>query len=104
MGDALTAEQGDTAAGALLRELQLYGHRITPQRRAIVEALLGAGGHVTAEELWSRIRDRAPGVNVSTVYRTLQALEGLGLAAHSTDPDGSARYHLVEHAQHLHLH
>lgn len=88
----------------LLRALRLQGHRITPQRRAIVQALVDGAAHVTAEELWSAVRDDAPGVNVSTVYRTLQALEALGWATHATDADGCARYHLNQHANHLHLH
>lgn len=88
----------------LLRALREEGHRITPQRRAIVQALVTGPAHVTAEEIWSTIRDDAPGVNVSTVYRTLQALEARGWATHATDPNGCARYHLTAHAHHLHLH
>jgi Fur family ferric uptake transcriptional regulator len=92
------------AVDELLRGLAERGHRITPQRRAILDALSRAGGHVTAEELWFQVRDRARGVNVSTVYRTLQALEALGAVTHAEEPDGCSRYHLVEHAHHLHLH
>lgn len=94
----------DATVEELLAALRRQGHRITPQRRAIVDELVRDGGHITAEELWRRGRDLAPGVNVSTVYRTLQALEALGALTHAEDPDGSARYHLVAHAHHLHLH
>ena len=89
------------AVDELLRGLAERGHRITPQRRAILDALSRAGGHVTAEELWFQVRGRARGVNVSTVYRTLQALEALGAVTHAEEPDGCSRYHLVEHAHHL---
>jgi len=90
-------------ANELIRALRARGHRVTPQRQAIVAALVAAGGHVTAEELWARVRDEAPGVNLSTVYRMLQALEALGAATHAVDPDGCARYHLTAFSDHLHL-
>jgi Fur family ferric uptake transcriptional regulator len=42
-------------------------------------------------------------INRSTVYRTLDVLEELGLVRHGHVDDGAARYHLAADTHHLHL-
>jgi Fur family transcriptional regulator, ferric uptake regulator len=42
-------------------------------------------------------------VNVSTVYRTLELLEQLGLVTHTHLDHGAPRYHLAAEAEHVHL-
>jgi Fur family ferric uptake transcriptional regulator len=49
------------------------------------------------------VRQTARGVNVSTVYRTLELLEQLGLVQHTHIHHGAPSYHLAEDAQHVHL-
>lgn len=44
-------------------------------------------GHFTAEEVWERVKDTLPGLELSTVYR-LEALRGVGLVADSRLPKG----------------
>ena len=60
--------------------LRRRGLRWTPQRRTVIEVLAGADGHVTGAELVERCRARDPSTIPSTVYRTLDVLEELGLA------------------------
>lgn len=48
---------------------------MTKQRRAVLEALREAGGHLTAEELFTRAREKLPGISRATVYNNLHALE-----------------------------
>ncbi len=86
--------------GAALRRL---GYRRTPQRQLIVEALAGSTGHIAPEAISRQVVTRFPTVNRSTVYRTLELLEELGLLAHVHLDDGSVRYHHGEEAGHLHL-
>ena len=45
----------------------------------------------------------ASGVNVSTVYRTLELLEELGLVTHTHLGHGAPTYHPAHEADHLHL-
>ena len=78
------------------------GGRRTASRQAIVEAVLGANGHVTAEEIAGKVQKRFPSVNLSTVYRTLEALEGLGVVDHVHLGHGRAVYHRADEA-HQHL-
>ena len=84
---------------ALLRE---RGGRVTTARRAIIAALLGAGDHVTADELTVAVQAAHPDVHQSTIYRTLEALEDLAVVDHVHLGHGRAVYHLADEA-HQHL-
>ncbi|MQA88142.1 MAG: transcriptional repressor [Streptosporangiales bacterium] len=67
--------------------------RLTPQRRAVLEALRASHDHPTAAELLSRVQQRSPGVGPATVYRTLGLLVRSGLAIEVNIGDGGgARY------------
>jgi Fur family transcriptional regulator, peroxide stress response regulator len=58
--------------------LHRRGLRATPQRRAIIEAVRTAGGHVTAESVFDRVRTELPTISLKTVYETLHSLVGAG--------------------------
>ena len=60
----------------LLRE---RGQRMTPQRQLILEAVQQLEGHISAEAVHAQVAARFPQVNISTVYRTLELLQELGL-------------------------
>ena len=81
----------------------MRGLRWTPQRRAILEVLGSTAGHVTGAELLDRCRELDPEVTPSTVYRTLDTLEELGLIVHSHGAGGREEYHVVPEAVHAHL-
>jgi Fur family transcriptional regulator, ferric uptake regulator len=55
----------------LLRE---RGFRVTPQRQMILDAICAGDGHTTPEEIYARVRAKAPSVNRATVYRNLDFL------------------------------
>lgn len=65
--------------GPVRHLLRARGYRVTPQRLMVLEVLRTAGGHLSAEEIHAALRDRYPGLNLSTVYRTLQLFTRLGL-------------------------
>lgn len=107
----------------MLSQLEARGYRLTPQRQLILEALFACANqapeptdhppaaqerpqstrHVTAEEIHAYIRERFPQINLSTVHRTLELLEELGLVTHAHFADHVARYHPVDLGQHHHL-
>jgi Fur family ferric uptake transcriptional regulator len=60
-------------------------------------------GHGTPDEIAERVRETARGVNISTVYRTLELLEELGLVVHTHLGHGAPTYHAADDADHLHL-
>jgi Fur family ferric uptake transcriptional regulator len=82
--------------------LKAHGLRMTPQRRAIVAEILATDGHINPAEIARRVRERVPGVNPSTVYRTLDLLEDLGILSHAHLETG-AEYHRSAEGRHVHL-
>ena len=83
--------------------LKQRGLRMTPQRQLILEAIAASEGHMSAEGLYQQVAPRFPDVNISTVYRTLEVLEELGLLRHTHFHAGVARYHLATEREHQHL-
>ncbi len=90
-----------TAQG-VLDLLKRRGLRMTPQRRAIVTEIMATHGHISPTDVAHRVRERVPGVNPSTVYRTLDLLEDLGVLSHAHLESG-AEYHWSEEGDHIHL-
>jgi Fur family ferric uptake transcriptional regulator len=86
---------------ALLRD---RGLRWTPQRRLLIEVLSRSDGHVTGAELVERCRTVDPATTPSTVYRTLDVLEELGIVRHAHGVSGREEYHVLPAAEHGHLH
>lgn len=84
---------------AILKE---RGLRMTPQRRAIVAQIMRTQGHISPTALARRVQGEMPGVNASTIYRTLALLEEVGVLAHAHLESG-AEYHRAEEAGHVHL-
>jgi Fur family ferric uptake transcriptional regulator len=91
-----------TSAEAVLELLRARGLRMTPQRRAIVAEIMASNGHISPPIVAQRVRARVPGVDASTVYRTLDLLEGLGVLSH-THLETGAEYHRRSESQHVHL-
>ncbi len=82
--------------------LRASGYRVTPQRQLVLEAVTKLE-HATPEEIFADIHQTARGVNVSTVYRTLELLEQVGLVTHTHLGHGAPVYHPAAEAQHVHL-
>ena len=83
-------------------ELRRRGYRLTPQRQLVLEAV-GQLGHATPEEIVTAVRRTASGVNISTVYRTLELLEELGLVQHTHLGHGASTYSVTSEDDHVHL-
>ncbi len=83
----------------LLRE---QGMRMTPQRIAIVTEIMTTPGYVIPMHVIRRIQARIPGVSPSTVYRTLERLEQVGVLVHVHLESGIG-YHRLNDVQHVHL-
>ena len=77
--------------------------RITPQRRAVAEALAGEHVHLTAEEVHERAREVLPEVSLATVYKTLGELVAMGEVLELRIGTGPARYDPNARTPHHHL-
>ena len=71
--------------------LEERGYRLTPQRMMVLAAIEGSSNHISAEEIYSQIRAKYPRVNISTVYRTMELLKGLGLVTEIDLGEGRVR-------------
>jgi Fur family ferric uptake transcriptional regulator len=87
----------------LPERLRATGMRWTPQRRTLVEVLRATEGHASGADLVERCRERDATTTPSTVYRTLDVLEGMGLVRHGHGQDGREEYHVLPEADHGHL-
>ena len=68
------------------------GLAVTPQRLAIIEALLDATDHPRAETIFAAVRKLHPHISLATVHRTLETLCQIGEARKVTMLHDSARY------------
>lgn len=88
----LATDEHDLAA-----RLRSRGMRVTPQREQILAAVRRLG-HATPEQ----IGETVPGVDVTTVYRTLELLEELGLVRHAHLGHGAPSFRPAED-EHVHI-
>lgn len=87
-----------------VQQLRKRGFRLTPQREMILSVLHDIDGLVTADEVYNRVHSLASSVDISTVYRTLDLLQELGLVSRVDSGDDQRRYELLGiHGPHLHL-
>src|SRR4029078_4107055 len=93
---------GKESAKRIIAGLREQGVRITSARRAVIAALVRTDGHVTAEDIATAVQLDTPEIHLSTVYRTLESLEELGVVDHVHLGHGSAVYHLAAN-RHQHL-
>ena len=72
------------------------GYRITSGREAILDVLSKSEKHLSAEDIYMKVYPKCPSIGLTTVYRTLDILAGLGLVFKFDFGDGRARYELAE--------
>lgn len=91
MSDHRLNEALDTLKGS--------GVRITPQRHAVLEHLINAMNHPTADDIYKALEDRFPNMSVATVYNNLRLFKDIGLVRELTYGDASSRfdYNTSEH-------
>ncbi len=87
-----------------IQQLRKRGFRLTPQREIILSVLHDIEGWATADEIYRRVQIISTSVDISTVYRTLDLLQELGLVSCVDAGEDQRRYELIGvHGPHLHL-
>jgi Fur family peroxide stress response transcriptional regulator len=76
----------------IIRKLRENGHKITPQRLAIVKILAKSEGHPSVENIHEQIAEEFPTTSLATVYRNIVLIKSLGEVLELGFPDGSNRY------------
>ena len=87
---------------SLAHVLRSRGLRMTPQRQLVLDAVRQLE-HATPEQVHAAVVRQVDSVNITTVYRTLELLEELGLITHTHLSHGAPTYHPVEARPHAHL-
>lgn len=88
----------------LSAQLRVKGYRVTRPRQEVWRALSDARGHLTVEEIASRVAERWPGVNLASVYRALALFSELDLVRESRLHDEDAtRWEIAHPDEHFHL-
>jgi Fur family ferric uptake transcriptional regulator len=81
-----------------------HGLKSTQQRDVIVDLFLRSSGHVSIDDLLSKVRRKNPKVGYATVYRTMKLLTDAGIAAARQFGDGQTRFEVSDgegHHDHL---
>lgn len=78
----------------LAQGLRDAGFRVTPQRGVILETVAHLEGHPSAQEVYEKAKQRLPGLNIATVYRTLDRLHEVGLVDTLMAGDAPVRFSL----------
>src|SRR5699024_3937674 len=88
------------------KQLREQGYKLTPQREATVRVLMEREeDHLSAEDIFFLVKEKAPDIGLATVYRTLELLSELSIVDKINFGDGVSRYDLrKEGVKHFHHH
>ena len=87
----------------MCRKLHDSGHRMTPQRLCILQALVESNSHPSAEEIHAQVQRVSPMTSLATVYKTLETLRDMGEALEMEVGDGRRHYDGVRPRFHPHV-
>ena len=85
------------------RALNTAGVRVTNQRALILDVIRQGGGHLDADEIYRRAREKEPRLSLSTVYRTLHMFKKLGLVEELHFDENHHHYEVSPSTEHHHL-
>src|SRR5262244_3760593 len=84
--------------------LRPAGSKRSTKRDQILGTFLEQEGHVSADDLFSVVRSKHPGIGRATVYRTLQWMVDAGIARKVDFGEGRSRFEpTYRHPRHFHL-
>ena len=87
----------------IVQKLKDNGHKITPQRLAIVRILAKSDGHPSVEDIHEEIKEDFPTMSLATVYRNIILIKSIGEVLELGFPDGSNRYDGNKPTPHPHV-
>jgi Fur family peroxide stress response transcriptional regulator len=76
----------------LLKQMKAAGHRMTPQRQAILEILTTSDTHPTVDQIYERVRADFPMTSRATLYKTISLAMEMGAVMELEFSQGSNRY------------
>ncbi len=79
-------------AEIIIEKLRENGHKITPQRLAIIDIIAISTHHPSVEDIYEEVRNDFPTMSLATVYRNILLIKSIGEVLELGFPDGSNRY------------
>ncbi|MGM0472051.1 MAG: Fur family transcriptional regulator [Bacillota bacterium] len=84
-------------------KLAANNYKMTSQRRIILEVILdNVGEHLSAEDIYAKVKEEEPGIGLATVYRTLELFCELDILHQLNFGDNCRRYELRQEEEHHH--
>ena len=87
----------------LVARLREQGHRLTPQRMAVLKTLVTDDEHLSVEHIYERVRADFPMTSLATIYKTVAVLKEMGEVLELGFSDDSNRYDGSKPYPHPHL-
>ena len=87
----------------IIQKLRDSGHRITPQRLAIVKILAKSENHPSVENIYEEIKKDYSTMSLATVYKNIELIKSVGEVLELGFPDGSNRYDGNKPVPHPHV-
>jgi len=87
----------------LVNKLRERGHRLTPQRMAVLKILLNDGEHLSVEQIYERVAADFPMTSLATVYKTVAVLKDMGEVLELNLGDNCKQYDGSKPYPHPHL-
>jgi len=81
-----------TMIDPLVKQMKAAGHRMTPQRQAVLEILTTSDAHPTVDQIYERVRVDFPMTSRATVYKTISLAKEMGVVMELEFSQGSNRY------------
>lgn len=86
-----------------IKALRSKGYRVTPQRLIVLDAVCDHHGHATLADIQAAVYEMDPTIDRSTIYRSLDVLQEVGLIVGAEVGDAGKIYRVAGEADHLHL-
>ncbi len=95
----------DKTVEKIRAELYANEYKFTPQRRMVLQVLAEhPDEHLSADEIYSLVKDKYPDIGMATVYRTLDLLASLNIVQKINFGDGKSRFEMSQQERHQHHH
>ena len=82
----------DSRVKEIVHRLRDGGHKVTPQRLAVIRTLVRNPEHPSVEDIFNILLHDFPGISRATVYRTIMLVKSIGEVLELGFPDGGNRY------------
>ena len=92
-----------TRLDEMITRLKEGGHRLTPQRMAVLKILAASEEHLSVEQIYERVKVDFPMTSLATIYKTVTLLKEMGEVLELGFSHDSNRYDGNKPYPHPHL-